>query len=257
MLMRTNSLPTAEAADLIGAIGARERTGFAGAALRLADTALRVSHCTLFAHAGQPAGQGGAPRILSGASLDLADSFVFDVFHEYGAGLYTHDGNRRALQESRAPLLLRRQFRGEIVHSGYRRFYERGQMVDRVSVLVRAQAGAGLALNFYRDNRAGRYLDHELDSLRQLAPVLASAAERHYACLHPAPRPDWRARLTQIAPGLTPREQALMAGLLDGATLKAVARAMDIAPSTAATYRDRAYKRLGVRSLRDLPTRLM
>jgi hypothetical protein len=137
--MHATTLPALETAALIGAIGTRERTGFAGAALRLADTALRVSHCTLFSHQSAQAAQavqddagGGAPQILSGASLTQGNSFVFDVFHEYGAGLYTHDSNRRALREARSPLLMCRQQRGEIAHRGYRRFYERGEIVDRV-----------------------------------------------------------------------------------------------------------------------------
>lgn len=254
--MHASTLPAFETAALIAAIGARERSGFAGAALRLADTALRVSHCTLFSHQSAPDDtSGGAPRILSGASLTQGDSFVFEVFHEYGAGLYAHDSNRRALREARSPLLMCRQQRGEIAHRGYRRFYERGEMVDRASLLLRAAGGACLALNFYRDDRAGRYQPQELECLRAIAPILASAAERHYAAL--APAAGWQARLAQLAPDLTPRELAVLAGLLDGATLKLVARRLGIQPSTAATYRDRGYARLGVRSLRDLPARLI
>ena len=251
------TLPAHEIAGLIAAIGGRERTGFAGAALRLAHTALRVSHCTLFTQdvrAGEP--EAGAPRILSGASLQESETFVFDVFHEYGAGLYTHDSNRRALREGPGPMLLCRQQRGEIAHRPYRRFYERGAMVDRVSVLVRA-ADAQLALNFYRDDSEGRYQPHELESLRQIAPVLASAVQKHHAACTPEQAPGWGARLARIAPDLTPRELAVLCGLLDGATLKTVALALGIQPSTAATYRDRAYQRLGVRSLRDLPARLL
>ena len=265
--MRAHSpLPAIETAGLIAAIGARERTGFSTAALLLAHTTLGVSHCTLFSHDAQ-----GAPRILSGASLSQHDTFVFDVFHEYGAGLYTHDTNRRALRAPPACArgvgahgagahgpVVRRQQRGEIAHAGYRRFYERGEMVDRVSVLTRAADGTQLALNLYRDDRLGRYRASELAALEGIAPVLASAAQQHFTSL--AARPsggDWAGRLTQIAPGLTAREMAVLCGLLDGATLKTVARGLDIAPTTAATYRDRAYARLGVRSLREIPARLL
>jgi DNA-binding CsgD family transcriptional regulator len=249
-----SALPTLETAGLIAAIGARERAGFAGAALRLAHTALRVSHCTLFSHDAAD----GAPRILSGASLSQHDTFVFDVFHEYGAGLYTHDSNRRALRGPRGGPAVCRQQRGEITHAGYRRFYERGEMVDRASVLVRGHDGAPLALNFYRDDRIGRYRADELRRLAAIAPVLAGAVQQHHAAS--AARPagaDWRARLLRLAPGLTERELAVLCGLLDGATLKTVARALDIAATTAATYRDRAYSRLGVRSLREVPARLL
>jgi DNA-binding CsgD family transcriptional regulator len=253
-----STLPALETAGLIAAIGARERTGFAGAALRLAHTALRLSHCTLFSHDAAD----GAPRILSGASLSQHDTFVFDVFHEYGAGLYTHDSNRRALRHvsgpARGTVKVCRQQRGEITHGGYRRFYERGEMVDRASVLVRGHDGAPLALNFYRDDRIGRYRADELRRLAAIAPVLAGAVQQHHAASAAKPAgADWHARLLQLAPGLTERELAVLCGLLDGATLKTVARALDIAPTTAATYRDRAYARLGVRSLREVPARLL
>jgi len=253
-----SALPTLETAGLIAAIGAHERTGFAGAALRLAHTALRVSHCTLFSHDAAD----GAPRILSGASLSQHDAFVFDVFHEYGAGLYTHDGNRRALrrfgQAPRSALAVCRQQRGEITHGGYRRFYERGEMVDRASILLRGHDGAPLALNFYRDDRIGRYRADELRRLAAIAPVLADAARQHHAASSAVPAgTGWRARLLRLAPGLTGRELAVLCGLLDGATLKTVAHALGVAPTTAATYRDRAYARLDVRTLRDLPARLL
>ena len=249
-----STLPALETAGLIAAIGACERTGFAGAALRLAHTALRVSHCTLFSHDAAD----GAPRILSGASLSQHDTFVFDVFHEYGAGLYTHDSNRRALRSPRSGPTVCRQQRGEITHGGYRRFYERGEMVDRASVLVRGHDGAPLALNFYRDDRIGRYRAEELRRLASIAAVLAGAVQQHHAACAAKPAgADWRARLLPIAAGLTERELAVLCGLLDGATLKTVARALDIAPTTAATYRDRAYSRLGVRSLREVPARLL
>jgi DNA-binding CsgD family transcriptional regulator len=258
--MRAHSpLPAAETAGLIAAIGARERTGFSTAALLLAHTTLGVSHCTLFSHDAI-----GAPRILSGASLSQNETFVFDVFHEYGAGLYAHDSNRRALRPAARALmpscghLVRRQQRGEIAHAGYRRFYERGEMVDRVSVLTHALDGTRLALNLYRDDRLGRYRAAELAGLTRIAPVLASAAQQHYALSLARPRStDWAARLAQLAPTLTPRESAVLCGLLGGATLKEVARALGIAPTSAATYRDRGYARLNVRTLREIPSRLL
>jgi DNA-binding CsgD family transcriptional regulator len=223
---------------------------------------LPVSHCTLFSHQMAPDARDGAPRILSGASLAQDETFVFDVFHEYGAGLYAHDSNRPAWRRfeaaPRGAALLCRQQRGEIAHRPYRRFYERGAMVDRVSVLTRGADGTPLALNFYRDDRLGRYGAQELACLSSLAPILASAAQRHHSALAPAhEQAGWAARLTQLAPELTPRELAVLCGLLDGATLKTVAQALGIAPTTAATYRDRAYGRLGVRTLRDLPARLL
>lgn len=255
------ALPALEIAGLIAAIGTQDRTGFGRAALHLAATTMPVAHATLFAHrAGAEGGDAGsAPRILSGASEHAGDRFVFDVFHEYGAELYPYDSNRRAerdaLSQPRGLPQLRRQCRSEIEHGGYRRFYERGAMVDRVSVLVRAGRDC-LALNFYRDDRQGRYRADELRRFGQIAPVLASAAERHYA-LTGTQEGDWASRLLRIAPELTPRELSVVCGLLDGATLKTVARGLGIQPSTAATYRDRAYQRLSVRSLRDLPARLI
>jgi len=254
------TLPAIETAGLIAAIGARERTGFSRAALLLAHTTLGVSHCTLFTHDAD-----GAPHILSGASLSQHETFVFDVFHEYGAGLYTHDSNRRTLRTAsscvRGPAVrpvVRRQQRGEITHAGYRRFYERGEMVDRVSVLTHAADGTRLALNLYRDDRLGRYRAPELASLTRIAPVLASAAQQHHALVRVRPAgADWAARLAQLAPTLTPRESAVLCGLLDGDTLKEVARDLGIAPTSAATYRDRGYARLNVRTLREIPARLL
>ncbi|CAM3375354.1 helix-turn-helix transcriptional regulator [Halomonas lysinitropha] len=119
-------------------------------------------------------------------------------------------------------------------------------LADKVSVVI--PAGATLYyLNLYRDLGRGPFGAADLAGLEALMPLLASLIRRHYRQVHPAALPASHEEAEALKP-LSQRERQLCLSLLRGHTLKTAAAELDIALSTAETYRKRAYAKLGVRS---------
>jgi DNA-binding CsgD family transcriptional regulator len=64
----------------------------------------------------------------------------------------------------------------------------------------------------------------------------------------------WRLRLRVIRHELTRREVEVAARMLAGQSLREIAESLGVAHSSAVTYRERAYRRLGVQNLKELRT---
>ena len=119
-------------------------------------------------------------------------------------------------------------------------------LADKVSLLMPAN-GPVYYLNLYRDLDQGPCTAAELERLEALAPLLASLVRRHYREARPAALPLSPEEAVALGP-LSERERQLCLQLLRGHTLKTAAAQLEIALSTAETYRKRAYAKLGVRS---------
>lgn len=119
-------------------------------------------------------------------------------------------------------------------------------LADKVSVTIPASATV-YYLNLYRDLSRGPFSADELTALEALLPLLASLIRRHYRQAHPAALTASHEEAEALAL-LSERERQLCLFLLRGHTLKSAATELNIAFSTAETYRKRAYTKLGVRS---------
>lgn len=120
-------------------------------------------------------------------------------------------------------------------------------LVDKVSLSVSADDGA-YYLNLYRGAAHGPFLEVDLARLDALAPLLASLIRRHYAKAQSTSPQRPSPQEAAILASLSDREQQLCLFLLRGHTLKTAAAELNIAPSTAETYRKRAYAKLDVPS---------
>lgn len=135
----------------------------------------------------------------------------------------------------------------ETMSPAYRRhLFAFPDLADKVSLLIPA-GPVVYYLNLYRDLGRGRFRPDELATLGALMPLLASLIRRHYRQARPAALPASPEAAAALAP-LSARERQLCLLLLRGHTLKTAATALDVALSTAETYRKRAYAKLGVRS---------
>ena len=117
------------------------------------------------------------------------------------------------------------------------RFFEAPGLADKVAVLA-AGDGLRLILNLYR-SQPGRPWDDDL--LRVLARM---------ALIHFETRLGQRGRdaTPEALMGLSGRERAVCMGILSGRKAEAIAHDLGIAPTSVATYRQRAYAKLGVTS---------
>lgn len=155
------------------------------------------------------------------------------------------------------PILVR-QSSSTISDPEYRRAcYERAGIVERLTLY-----GAGtptVLVSAYRLRDSGPSSALGTALLEAQAPVIVAAARRHAELrmvADPPPiRPPHEAvveRLAGAGGGLSAREVETAAGLLVGSSQRDIAARIGVALSSVVTYRQRAYRKLGVTSRREL-----
>jgi DNA-binding CsgD family transcriptional regulator len=128
--------------------------------------------------------------------------------------------------------------------------YDDVGLAGRLSLLVPA-AGQWIVLNAYRPHRCAVSGESAAYHLRQQAPALAAALRRHLALTAPAAATSAPASATAAAPdplaALSARERQVVAAILAGHSAKECGRQLGLSPTSVATYRQRAFQKLGVR----------
>ncbi|MFN3954336.1 MAG: LuxR C-terminal-related transcriptional regulator [Pararhodobacter sp.] len=144
---------------------------------------------------------------------------------------------------------------GSIASFTYRRdCYELPGIASRIS-LVRRRAAYGLAVSLYSGAEDGP-LDPELyDLSAAVLGVVLAATERHVAFTLSSTvwhGQDIQARLALSYPALTPREREVAAMTIKGRTAAEIGAILGLSETTVITHRKKAYRRMQVRSLRQL-----
>lgn len=147
-------------------------------------------------------------------------------------------------------LVVQRVRPADIASAGFRRqFFDEPGIVERISLVQRGTDG-WRGLNVARHASEGSFCERELDALAGLArlalPMLPLALPR---------RSDGRPtaalfeqRFARRWPALTGREREVCARAAIGMSVEATAIDLGIAKTSVVTFRQRAYRRLGVTS---------
>ncbi|HET9474909.1 MAG TPA: helix-turn-helix transcriptional regulator [Steroidobacteraceae bacterium] len=224
---------------------------FATVMLKAVNRLVDVDHCALIRLAGKTISQVFTNDSLEEhPELSRAAIAYIDRFFRY-------DPNLRDVGEAarlRGKVLVRSVRPADIRQRAYRKLYEDSGIAHRISLLTGTQGPALVALNFYRVRASGEFSDAELALIKSVALPLVTIARRHVELLvQTASSTDaWRQRLKVVRHDLSFRELEVAAGMLAGKTLREIAASLGVAHSTAITYRERAYRRLGVQNLKAL-----
>lgn len=122
---------------------------------------------------------------------------------------------------------------------------------ERASVLLLLPTGQRAAVSFYRSLAQPDFSAQDFELIGVHAPLLADATAAHgrsAAAARDAAEPTLASRLLT----LSLREREVIGHLLAGRTAKEAARAVGIEITTARTHQYRAFRRLGIRNLKDL-----
>jgi len=142
-----------------------------------------------------------------------------------------------------------------------RLIYQAQGLRERVSAVMRQPDGSVFALNFYSMTEGVPFTSDALLRFVQMAPLLLAITTKHVDISFNASAPCTggvhRERLIRMCPTLTKRELDVCERVLRGMTQDGIAVDLGISPSTAKTYRNRAFCRLGISFRGQLFARMM
>jgi DNA-binding CsgD family transcriptional regulator len=242
-------------AQLVDAIGSQDPEVLARCILDSVEPALAAQQCTVFAHEAQR-----NPRLLSGAAQG-GPWVAFQCGARHAREFSAQDSLREVLERKPAAgpvgsILVCRQ-RVEDMPADTLRLecLEPAGLVDRLTVLVRNAPSSWLAAHLWRDAAHGCFGTDEIEGLIGVARLIGRCLARHYACDVDglaAVRGEVSERMQEIGSRLTEREREVLTRILDGVTVNRIAEDLNLRPTTVATYRLRAYEKLGVATRQEL-----
>ncbi len=231
---------------------------------------LPVDHCAVFTF-DEKAGAGHlftTSRMGEDAATALAQDYV--------GGYFARDPNFPRIRDLKnstdtGAIPVRTSFT-EDYDKGYQdRFFDQTDLIDKASTIASAEHGS-VYCNFYRMEPSGRYSSEDWHRLERILPLMTSLIANHYRLLKALKRPvgksDQQSQTDHATPQtlvhsiigmaippfdrLTDRERDVCARILLGFTSEAIALDLGIAASSVATYRKRAYSKLGIVSQNEL-----
>jgi DNA-binding CsgD family transcriptional regulator len=232
------------------------------------DAVVAVDYLSLVEYVAQAREGLAAPELVAGVSAPDIPNVTSACFATYRQRYWRHDEATRIAQHlggAALPLVAMRLRPEDIGVPAWRReIYDGVALEERLSLLYTPLDGRAFGINLYRSRRRGPYGDAEVERLLGLAPLLARV--HRSALAGPARALDADARVVQAAaalarrlPELSARERAVCARIACGCSADGIAADLDVAPSTVATLRKRAYAKLtrrGLGSGRNLLARL-
>lgn len=212
---------------------------------------LPVTFCTVFA-----VGASGRIETVSAASSygstaeRTAERYVaqrFDLLDPHMAWLAA-----RARPQRRVQLWLGHHRGDELADPAYRAAcYGDVGIRERASVLLLLPTGQRAAVSFYRSLAQREFDEGDFALLEVHATLLADATAAHGRIARAAGdtvEPAFASRLL----ALSVREREVIGQLMAGRTAKEAARELDVALSTVRTHQYRAFRRLGIRTMKEL-----
>jgi len=125
-------------------------------------------------------------------------------------------------------------------------FFRSPDLVDKVS-LTCVGGHTCYYINLYRGKTIGKFTDEELATLHFIAPILSSLVLKNFSNKNHGIQ-DTLSTTNSILEKLSVRERQVCELILKGYTLKIIASELEVSETSAATYRKRAYLKLGIPS---------
>lgn len=223
--------------------------------------ALRALAGTDLCSAFQVEDDGSLRYLFAGGNHPAIPGFAEIASLDYARRYWHRDRiTRQMLSAGGTPRSLHvvRQAWNGITDPEYRRAcYERAQIVERLT-LYQAEEPRIFA-SAYRTRESGPSSAADLARLESYAPILIAAVAKHArfrfgaaaSALHP-PVQEVIGHLLNAGCALSLREAEISAGMLLGKTQKEISSESGVAMSSVVTYRQRAYRKLGVANRRGL-----
>lgn len=220
---------------------------------------VQVDYLSLVEYVHSNASGPAAPELVEGHASERVQNVTAECFVHYRRFFWREDQATRIAQhlgQGKAPVTALHFKAGDIhVPSWRTEIYERAHLADRLSFLYSPLPQRTFGINLYRGNAVGGFRTREIDALLAVAPLLR---QTHRGALCSAARlgcdlgqriAQAQAALARRAPELSVRERDVCARVACGISGDGIAADLDVAPSTVATLRKRAYAKLAARGL--------
>jgi DNA-binding CsgD family transcriptional regulator len=189
---------------------------------------------------------GGPAPLLAGA-ISVAGSRSHELFEWYLRGaFYRVEPSLELTQAPQGRVLLHALQRHELPDTRWRDRYASVGLSERVSLLVALDDGWAF-INAYRAAGCEVSLQDAVAAIAAQGPVVAGAVRRHQGMLRTAANDACAAVQASPWPELSVRERQVVEAILAGASAKESARWLGLSPTSIATYRQRAFDKLGIR----------
>lgn len=242
-----------DASVVVGIVSGIGTPQLAGGFLAAMQQLMPLTFCTVFA-------LGASGRVVTvstasnygDAALQTSERYIENRFDQLDPNMVWLSA--RALPKQ-PRLWLSHQHADEVADPAYRAAcYGDVGIRERASVLLLLPAGQRAAVSFYRSLSLPAFAEDEFSLIARHGALLAEATAAHSrglvgaATARDAPARPIETRLLT----LTVREREVVGHLLAGRTAKQAARAVGVALSTVRTHQYRAFRRLGIKTLKEL-----
>ncbi|WP_172717068.1 MULTISPECIES: helix-turn-helix transcriptional regulator [Neorhizobium] len=253
-------MPALDGDNLTGMAALMDELGEPGFPEKLLET-LRAIAGTDFCSAFQAEEDGSLTYLFACGYHSTIPGFAERASLDYARRYWQRDQVTRQMLNG-APGLAKvqvvRQAWNGIRDPEYRRdCYERAHVLERLTIYHSEEPRIFASL--YRTRESGPFPLSAVERLEAFAPLLIAMVVKHVrlqgrpptAPLHP-PQQEIAGRLLQAGFALSGREAEVSAGLLLGRTHREISEKVGLALSSIVTYRQRAYRKLGVSDRRGL-----
>lgn len=223
--------PGAEEQAFAAAVDHLGEEGFLPALLRWAQVALGASDGALIRHGDRDAELAAAASVQGRTAQEVGEWYMRGAW-------YLQEPNLALARAAPATLQMSLLTKDELPDPRWREQYARTRLAERLSLLVPlpdAGVPGWVFFNAYRPQGCTLPLEAACAALRRRGTTLAAVVRRHLA-LRPASPFE----------GLSVRERQVVDAILAGASAKESARALGLSPTSIATYRQRAFDKLGI-----------
>lgn len=232
--------------------------------LALLSEAVPIDHCAVFTYSER----GAAGHLFTHGRMPEKEAE--ELARDYVEKYHREDPNFAAIQELKDTHYHRFAHRGlsaEYDPAYQNHFFDRRGLIDKASSVGRVEDGK-VYCNFYRMTGSTPYTDSDWKNLSDLMPLATALVAAHYDLArargqvyldngseHIVRKSIVHNVVSQDVPPfdqLTRRERQVCERILLGYTTTGIGLDLDIAPASVATYRKRAYRRLGISSQNEL-----
>ena len=262
--VRSLDLPLLQVTALLGKLGLSDRHAVAEEVLRLLGPLVPLAQCTIFSFEGA-----GRPRTVAVGDRSRTRELP-DISQAYVQRFYRLDGAQQAMQvhqaaAAKAPpqrphIVLQRQSASDVLHPDYRQTcYTLPQVAERLAILSLHEGRRWLSVNLYRGLEHGPFSDEDIVTVQALAPLIVQAVRLHYTgqVISMDLMPLMMDRLAMRGLLLTPRDEDVVRGLLQGLSTAELAERLGLTVASAQTYTKRLYRKLGVSGHKELVASMM